>query len=69
MRIRLAQAACLSAVISLVGRRIVDRAEPEKGLEGGHRGASSVVAEDELVEVDGQVLAWRRLDGCRASTL
>jgi multidrug transporter EmrE-like cation transporter len=40
----------------LIDRRIVDRAEPEEGLEGGHRGAAAVVAEDELVEVDGQVL-------------
>ncbi len=39
----------------VIGRRIVDRAQPEKGLESGHRDASSVVAEDELVEVDGQV--------------
>ncbi len=31
-------------------------AESEERLEGGHRGASAVVAEDELVEVDGQVL-------------
>ncbi len=39
-----------------VGRRIVDRTEPEKGLESGHRGAAAVVAEDELVEVDGEML-------------
>lgn len=26
----------------------MDRAEPEKGLESGHRSASSVVAEDEV---------------------
>ena len=31
-------------------------AEPEQRLEGGHRGAAAVVAEDELVEVDLQVL-------------
>ena len=40
----------------VVGRRVVDRAEPEEGLKGGYRRASSVVTEDELVEVDGQVL-------------
>ena len=39
-----------------VGRRIVDRAEAEKGLECGHRSASSVVAKDELVKVDRQML-------------
>ncbi len=33
----------------------MDCAKPEQGLESGHWGASSVVAEDELVEVDGQV--------------
>ena len=40
----------------IVGRGLVDGAEPEQGLEGGHRGAATVVAEDVLVEVDGQVL-------------
>ena len=30
--------------------------EAEQGLEGGHRRASAVVAEDELVEIDLQVL-------------
>ena len=34
----------------------MEGAQPEQGLEGGHRGASAVVAEDELVEVDLQVL-------------
>jgi hypothetical protein len=39
-----------------VGGRFVQRPEAEQGLEGGHRCASAVVAEDELVEVDLQVL-------------
>jgi hypothetical protein len=30
-------------------------AEAEQGLEGGHRGAAAVVAEDEFIEVDLQV--------------
>jgi len=35
---------------------LVDRAETEQRLEGDHRGgAAVVVAEDVLVEVDGQV--------------
>ena len=34
----------------------MDRAEPEQRLEGRHRRAAAVVAEDELVEVDLQVL-------------
>jgi len=34
----------------------VEAAEPEKRLEGGQRSASAVVAKDELVEVDLQVL-------------
>ena len=32
-----------------------ERPEAEEGLEGRHRGAAAVVAEDELVEVDLQV--------------
>ena len=40
----------------LVGGGLVAAAEPEERLEGGERGASTVVAEDELVEVDLQVL-------------
>src|SRR5215208_5599263 len=39
----------------VAGRR-VDRPEAEQRLEGGHRGAAAVVAKDELVEVDLQVL-------------
>jgi hypothetical protein len=31
-----------------VGARLVRRAEPQQRLEGGHRGAAAVVAEDEL---------------------
>jgi hypothetical protein len=38
-----------------VGRGVVEGAEPEERLEGCHRGAAPVVAEDVLVEVDGQV--------------
>ena len=38
------------------GRRRVLTAETEEGLKRGHRRASSVVTEDELVEVDLQVL-------------
>jgi len=41
----------------VVGRRIVFRPESEEGLKGSHGGAAPVVAEDELIEVDGQVLA------------
>ena len=40
-----------------IGGRLMDRAEPEQRLEGRHRRAAAVVAEDELVEVDLQVLA------------
>src|SRR5215218_7060694 len=39
-----------------VGRGAVQRAEAEQCLEGGHRVVAAVVAEDVLVEVDGQVL-------------
>src|SRR3954451_6615398 len=39
-----------------VGGRLVEGTKPEEGLEGGHRGAAAVVAEDELVEVNLQVL-------------
>lgn len=39
-----------------VGRRRVQRTEPEQRLEGGHRGAAAVVAEYELVKVDRQML-------------
>lgn len=30
-----------------IGRRFVDRPQAEQGLEGGHRSAPAVVAEDE----------------------
>ena len=39
-----------------VADRVVCEPEPEERLEAGHGGAAAVVAEDELVEVDGQVL-------------
>src|SRR5215211_8757477 len=39
-----------------VSRRLVEGAEAEQGLEGGHWRAAAVVAEDELVEVDGQMV-------------
>jgi hypothetical protein len=39
-----------------VGGRFVSSAGAEQGLEGSHRRAPAVVAEDELVEVDLQVL-------------
>ena len=39
---------------------LVAGAEPEQGLEACERGAATVVPEDELVEVDGQV--FRRDD-------
>src|SRR5688572_15525189 len=39
----------------VVGGGWMEGAEPEQGLEGGHRGAAAVVAEDELVEVDLEV--------------
>jgi hypothetical protein len=42
-----------------VGARRLGGAKPEQPLEGGHRGAAAVVAEDELVEVDLQVLLRR----------
>jgi hypothetical protein len=35
---------------------LVQGAEAEEGLEGGHRGAAAVMAKDVLVEVDRQVL-------------
>ena len=39
-----------------VGGGIVEGADPEQGLEGGHGGAATVVTKDVLVEVDRQVL-------------
>ena len=39
-----------------VGRGLVLRGESEECLEGGHRGATPVVAEDVFVEVDLEVL-------------
>jgi hypothetical protein len=39
-----------------VGRGLVTGAEPQQRLEGGVRGAAAVVAEDEFVQVGGQVL-------------
>ena len=60
MRIRLAQLSfgCFRAFGRDLGsgRRRMLTAETEKGLKRGHRRASSVVTEDELVEVDLQVL-------------
>ena len=40
----------------MVGGRLVNGSEPEERLEAGQWGAAPVVAEDELVEVDRQVL-------------
>ena len=42
----------------------MERPEPEQGLEGRHRGAAAVVAEDELVEVDLEVLGRDAAMGC-----
>ena len=39
-----------------VGDRLVVGAEPKQRLEAGHRRAAAVVAKDELIQVDGQVL-------------
>jgi hypothetical protein len=39
-----------------IGGRFVNRAQAEQRLEGGHRGPAAVVADDELVQVDLQVL-------------
>ena len=45
------------------GRRWMLTAETEKGLKRGHRRSSSVVTEDELVEVDLQMLGARAAVG------
>lgn len=47
---------CFPANDLAIGRWLLERSEAEEGLERGHRRASPVVAEDELVEIDVQVV-------------